>query len=91
MNKTNLFTILFSLTKLFIFLLGLCWVFSSCNKPSIEHSCKWSLCPYKGITLSEYSIYAEYEPGSDAYKIDSLHLIYPSFDYDQLDSILFIH
>lgn len=55
------------------------------------HSCEWYLCPYTGIHYGHYkqavSLYAG-EVGTDAYKIDMLHLEHPKLDYDQLDSLL---
>lgn len=67
----------------------------SCEKVTNDnqHSCKWELCPYEGITKAEYNQavidYSECEEGSDCFNIDILHLKYPSAEYDQLDSMLF--
>lgn len=70
---------------------------SSCQKDYTytEHSCRWSLCPYKGVTPEHYSEavseYSGCNEGSDCYYIDILHLEYPNEDYDQLEDRLFTH
>lgn len=59
------------------------------NKP--RHTCRWALCPYKGITQSQaHEAVSNYtgEVLTDAYKIDILHIRYPTLDADQLDSLL---
>jgi len=71
--------IILAITALFLF---------SCNN---GHQCRWDLCPYKGVKINDYSA-AVYnytgEYGTDAYKVDMLHLAHPTYDYDQLDSLL---
>ncbi len=57
----------------------------SCSKPDTGHSCRWKLCPYKGMT--EYK-HEHADCTNDCIKLDSLHLINPSYEYDQLDSLL---
>ena len=58
------------------------------------HSCKWELCPYKGVKCAPgewneavYS-YTECEKGTDCYYIDMLHLQFPNDEYDQLEERL---
>lgn len=62
-------------------------------KPEIGHTCKWELCPYKGVKEADRKTavltYTECLEGSDGYCIDMLHLEYPTLEYDQLDSLLF--
>lgn len=55
------------------------------------HACKWPQCPYHGIRPCDYRKIVEYvgSEGTDAYYIDSLHLVYPTYEYEQLDSMLF--
>jgi len=56
------------------------------------HTCKWSLCPYKGVKLADWKEavlnHTKSPEGSDGYNIDILHLQYPSEDYDQLEERL---
>jgi hypothetical protein len=59
------------------------------NKPG--HTCRWALCPYKGVTRAQaHDAVSNYvgETLTDAYKIDMLHIKYPTLDADQLDSLL---
>lgn len=58
---------------------------------NVLHSCKWATCPYHMIKPSDYRKIVEYvgNEGTDAYYIDSLHLAYPTYEYEQLDSMLF--
>jgi hypothetical protein len=62
-----------------------------CHIHSKAHACRWDLCPYKGVTLMQskkaVSAYTG-ETGTDAYRIDMLHIKYPALDADQLDSLL---
>lgn len=67
---------------LFIFLF-------SCTKMDIGHTCKWWSCPYKGITLQQYPQKAEDDQGTDAYILDSLHIVYPKDEYEELEDKLF--
>lgn len=57
------------------------------------HSCRWELCPYKGITVGNYEAavkdYTGSPEGSDGYCIDLLHLQHPDKDYEQLEDLLF--
>ncbi len=62
-----------------------------CHIHSKAHACIWKLCPYKGICATHSSqAVSEYvgSIGTDAYKIDMLHIQYPALDADQLDSLL---
>ena len=54
------------------------------------HTCKWAECPYHGIKPSQYRYIVEYvgSYGTDAYYIDSLHLAYPSAEYEELETRL---
>lgn len=69
---------------------------ASCNhKEPIHknesHTCRWPLCPYKGITNDKAAkAVANYvgDSGINAYYIDMLHIQYPTYEYDQLDSLL---
>lgn len=57
------------------------------------HVCKWELCPYKGVVRFDWheaiTEYTGCEVGTDCYCIDWLHFEYPTYEYDQLDSLLF--
>lgn len=57
---------------------------------SSVHACKWAECPYHGIKPSQYRYIVEYvgSYGTDAYYIDSLHLAYPSAEYEELETRL---
>jgi len=61
-------------------------------KADTKHKCKWSLCPYKGVTLHNYkeaiTAYTGDAEGSEAHAIDCLHILYPNADYDTLDAML---
>lgn len=62
----------------------------SCNK-SIGHTCKWELCPYKGVTYNNAipSVIAYVgESGTDAYCLALLHIQYPTYQYEQLEELL---
>lgn len=60
-------------------------------KANEPHTCKWNLCPYKGITPDEYrtsvAVYVN-GYGTDAYYLDSLHLEYPTAEYEELETKL---
>ena len=64
-----------------------------CNKARFGgHQCKWDKCPYKGVTadLAHRSVSAYVgEVGTDAYYLDILHLQHPTYEYEQLEDILF--
>lgn len=62
-----------------------------CKKESDNngHVCRWGLCPYKGISIEQYKVKAEEIEGSDGYYLDLLHLQHPSYEYDQLEDMLF--
>lgn len=67
---------------------------SSCSYRSIRHghTCRWELCPYKGVTaeLAHRSVVSYTgEAYTDAYCIDMLHLQYPTEEYQQLEERLF--
>lgn len=55
------------------------------------HTCKWKLCPYKGIDQSQFAksvaAYTGLKEG-DAYSIDMLHLYYPQAEYEELETML---
>lgn len=76
--------------KMTLALLAL-WLLSATKK----HECKWDLCPYKEIVRIEWNDciieYGKTERSSDAYKADSVHLEHPTWEYDQIDSLLFNH
>lgn len=62
------------------------------NRKQNYHSCRWDMCPYKGITPNEWhSKVSKYtgEKYSDSWCIDMLHLEYPDKEYDELEDILF--
>ncbi len=51
------------------------------------HTCKWKLCPYKGITEANFgSSVAAYVGNneSEAYSLDILHLYSPAAEYEEL-------
>lgn len=55
------------------------------------HTCKWSLCPYKGITQNQFSKSVAAYVGnseSDAFSIDMLHLYTPTAEYEELETML---
>lgn len=54
------------------------------------HACKWAQCPYHGIKPDQYRYIVEYvgSYGTDAYYIDSLHLAYPTAEYEELETRL---
>lgn len=58
-----------------------------------RHTCEFSKCPYKGITVNEWNSavinYTETEPYSDAWCVDMIHLQNPTWGYDKIDSVLF--
>lgn len=58
---------------------------------NVLHACRWAQCPYHGIRPCDYRKIVDYvgSEGTDAYYIDSLHLAYPTYEYEQLDSMLF--
>jgi len=59
----------------------------------VKHTCRWDLCPYKGIERGQAVTYVTtYAMGActDAYYIDMLHIQCPTLDADQLDSLLTI-
>lgn len=68
---------------------------NSLQAKQIHHSCRWDKCPYKGVTASNSKDaimwYTNAAPGTDAFAVDSLHIVNPSLDYDQIDSVLFAH
>lgn len=91
------------MTKLFVISLLLfssCKDNSNANEAQVKnafeqmrnvHQCRWPLCPYKGITNDKAAkAVANYvgDSGIDAYYIDILHIQYPTYEYDQLDSLL---
>ena len=61
----------------------------SCNKvEEIGHQCKWKMCPYKGVinNNSNSAIIKYTENGGTALDVslDSLHILQPTWEYDQL-------
>jgi len=55
------------------------------------HTCKWKLCPYKGITESIFGKSVAAYVGnseSEAYSLDILHLYSPAAEYDELVDML---
>lgn len=59
------------------------------NEKELPHSCRWALCPYKGITIQEYPKYAIADEGTDGYYLDLLHMQFPQDEYEELESKLF--
>lgn len=55
-----------------------------------NHFCKWAQCPYHGIKPDQFRYIVEYvgNYGSDSYYIDSLHLAYPTAEYEELETRL---
>lgn len=60
------------------------------------HSCRWKLCPYKGVkwigranAVTQYV--GEDYAGSDSWCIDMLHLEHPKAEYEELEDMLFKH
>jgi hypothetical protein len=56
-----------------------------------HHTCKWKLCPYKGITSDNFgkavaAYVGNYE--SDAFSLDMLHLYSPAAEYEELETML---
>lgn len=78
--------------KLF-FILIICGLADNFSDAPGPHSCRWHLCPYKGITVGNYEQavkeYTQSPEGSDGYCIDLLHLQFPDKDSDQLEDMLF--
>jgi len=75
-----------------IVLAAILMCFAGCKNENDPHTCKWKLCPYKGITEPQYrQSVTNYvgEEGSDAFYIDLLHLENPEADYDTLEAMLF--
>jgi len=77
--------------KLLIFALVLLMGANLIEREPVTHICSYELCPYNGLdnntaTLKAAAIYGD---GSDSYCIDMLHLEYPAYDYEKLDSLLF--
>ncbi len=55
------------------------------------HSCKWVLCPYKGISLDSAHKYVLQYVGNDkspGYSLDILHLQHPTAEYEELETML---
>lgn len=52
-----------------------------------KHTCTWPECPYHGIRPNDYKYIVEYvgNYGTDAYYLDSLHLVYPTYPYELLE------
>lgn len=64
---------------------------TKCFQHKQQHACIWKICPYKGICFnhSSHAVTAYVgSVGTDAYRIDMLHIKYPTLDADQLDSLL---
>jgi hypothetical protein len=55
------------------------------------HTCKWKLCPYKGITQDNFgksvAAYVGKSEG-DGFSLDMLHLYYPAAEYEELETML---
>ena len=56
----------------------------------MPHTCPYPLCPYQGLqgdckdTIISYT--GQY--GTDAYYLDSLHIVHPTSTYEQLEQAL---
>lgn len=66
----------------------------NCSKANDGHTCRWSLCPYKGIAPAQHdqavtNYVGEGVKFSDGWCVDMLHLQYPTEDADQLHDRLF--
>lgn len=80
------------LTLIAVFFCAMAVCVSGTSPKQTGHTCRWDLCPYKGVPERDNReaviAYTE-EDGTDAYCIDMLHLQYPDKDYDQLEDLLF--
>lgn len=82
----------FKLPMLIIALfLGLCMADNFSDNPDVNakpsgHQCKFLNCPYKCITEHEFSsaVARYHQDGSDEYAIDMLHLLNPTWSYDEV-------
>ncbi len=74
----------------YLFIISIVFGLTGTNK----HTCRWELCPYKGIIQAKVETAVATYTGqmcTDAYYIDMLHIKYPTLDADQLDSLLTIN
>lgn len=53
-----------------------------------SHTCIYEYCPYKGDKTFTHGC-GSCLPGTDCYRLDSVHFVYPTWDYDKCDSLLF--
>lgn len=63
----------------------------SCSKndsKQLGHTCNYPSCPFKTQTSWQQKGCGACEKASDCYTLDSLHFIYPTKSYEQLDSML---
>lgn len=59
-----------------------------CNKQTTSHICKWDLCPFKGQESFTRGC-GLCDQGTDCWALDSLHVVYPVLEYDELETVLF--
>ena len=50
-----------------------------------NHKCKWEHCPYQNVAPIDWNQLLDQ---SDSRQLDSIHLMNPEMEYDQLDSTL---
>lgn len=65
-------------------------VMSAIASKSKPHSCRWPMCPYKGITQDQHKakVFEQTGYNIDAFRLGMLHLKYPDYEYDQLEEKL---
>lgn len=57
------------------------------GRESVKHGCKYDLCPFK----TQYAFVSgcgACEAGSDCWKLDSLHMVYPDAEYDEIEQLI---
>lgn len=93
MKKSKDYTLLALAIPFFTVIGGELLLANSLQIKEPGHTCRWDKCPYKGVAASNSKDaimwYTNAASGSDAFKVDSLHMVNPSLDYDQIDSTLF--
>lgn len=73
-------------TKILWLLLLLAAMFCGCK--SSGHACSYKLCPFKGQQSFENGC-GNCLNGSECWLLDSGHFVFPSLNYDQLESKIF--
>lgn len=61
----------------------------SCSRPDSGHTCRWRMCPYKNILPNQWQREARMYNGDsdDGYRLDMLHLQYPTKEYEELEEM----